>query len=310
MDEVQRAPGLMDVGQDLIDRGEAQFVFTGSSARKLRRGGEINLLPGRVVAMHLDPLTIEESRPGSLEEVLLFGSLPAIRTVEKKTDKEADLASYVTTYLEEEVRQEALVRNVGAFGRFLELAGQESGRIANYSKISRDVGVSSVTVQQRVQKKTHEGQQVPPLRSRGSSACRGRGNTPSSDANGRALRAVRRSRDHTAGAPAGAWMAFEVLARSGRAGDRLGARARGQVLADRGEAHRSPVPQRRAASLRFHERAQSEEGARDLHEPSSGPSERGRNGRSLAGPGRGDRRIRLSAETSDFLFIFVRIAGS
>ena len=147
VDEVQRAPGLMDVGQDLIDRGEAQFVFTESSARKLRRGGEINLLPGRVVAMHLDPLTIEESRPGSLEEVLLFGSLPAIRTVDKKTDKEADLASYVTTYLEEEVRQEALVRNVGAFGRFLELAGQESGRIANYSKISQDVGVSSVTVQ-------------------------------------------------------------------------------------------------------------------------------------------------------------------
>lgn len=147
MDEVQRAPGLMDVGQDLIDRGEAQFVFTGSSARKLRRGGEVNLLPGRVVAMHLDPLTIEESPPRSLEEALLFGSLPAIRTEGKKSDKEADLASYVTTYLEEEVRQEALVRNVGAFGRFLELAGQESGRIANYSKISQDVGVSSVTIQ-------------------------------------------------------------------------------------------------------------------------------------------------------------------
>ena len=137
----------MDVGQDLIDRGEAQFVFTGSSARKLRRGGEINLLPGRVVAMHLDPLTIEESRPGSLNEALLFGSLPAIRTVDKKADKERDLASYVETYLEEEVRQEALVRNVGAFGRFLNLAGLESGRIANYSKISQDVGVSSVTVQ-------------------------------------------------------------------------------------------------------------------------------------------------------------------
>ena len=147
VDEVQRAPGLMDVGQDLIDRGEAQFVFTGSSARKLRRGGEINLLPGRVVAMHLDPLTIEESRPGSLNEALLFGSLPAIRTVDKKADKERDLASYVETYLEEEVRQEALVRNVGAFGRFLNLAGLESGRIANYSKISQDVGVSSVTVQ-------------------------------------------------------------------------------------------------------------------------------------------------------------------
>ena len=61
VDEVQRVPGLMDVGQDLIDRGEAQFVFTGSSARKLRRGGEINLLPGRVVAMHLDPVWSKNS---------------------------------------------------------------------------------------------------------------------------------------------------------------------------------------------------------------------------------------------------------
>lgn len=147
IDEVQRVPGLMDVGQDLIDRGEAQFVFTGSSARKLRRGGEINLLPGRVVALHLDPLTIEESRPGSLEQALLFGSLPAIRTVGKKSDQEADLASYVETYLEEEVRQEALVRNVGAFSRFLQHAAQESGRIANFTKVSQDVGVSSVTVQ-------------------------------------------------------------------------------------------------------------------------------------------------------------------
>lgn len=81
-----------------------------------------------------------------MEEVLLFGSLPAIRTINKKQDKELDLASYVETYLEEEVRQEALVRNIGAFGRFLELAGQESGRIANYSKISQDVGVSSVGI--------------------------------------------------------------------------------------------------------------------------------------------------------------------
>jgi hypothetical protein len=82
--------------------------------------------------MHLDPLTIEESRPGSLGEALLFGSQPAIRTVDERSDREADLASYVETYLEEEVRQEALVRNVGAFGRFLELVGQESGGIAHH----------------------------------------------------------------------------------------------------------------------------------------------------------------------------------
>jgi predicted AAA+ superfamily ATPase len=146
VDEVQKVPALMDVGQELIDRGEARFVFTGSSARKLRRGRDINLLPGRLVALRLDPLMIEESRPETLHESLLFGALPAIRTLRRPEDKEADLRSYVEAYLEEEVRQEALVRNVGVFGRFLELAGQESGRIANYSKISQDVGVSAVSV--------------------------------------------------------------------------------------------------------------------------------------------------------------------
>lgn len=146
VDEVQKVPALMDVAQDLIDRGEAQFVFTGSSARKLRRGRAINLLPGRLVALRLDPLTIEEHRPATIREALLFGALPAIRKQRGDDDKETDLRSYVETYLEEEVRQEALVRNVGFFARFLDLAGQESGRIANYSKISQDVGVSAVSV--------------------------------------------------------------------------------------------------------------------------------------------------------------------
>jgi predicted AAA+ superfamily ATPase len=137
----------MDVGQDLIDRRRAQFVFTGSSARKLRRGRDLNLLPGRVVALRLDPLTLEEDTPVTLDEALLYGSLPAIRTTPDPDDREADLRSYVETYLEEEVRQEALVRNIGAFGRFVEMAAREAGRIANYSRVSQDVGVSSVTVQ-------------------------------------------------------------------------------------------------------------------------------------------------------------------
>jgi len=147
IDEVQKVPALMDVGQDLIDRRVATFVFTGSSARKLRRGRDLNLLPGRVVVLRLDPLLIEELRPSRLEQVLLFGSLPGLCTTPEPGGREADLRSYVETYLEEEVRQEALVRNVGAYGRFIELAAREAGRVANYTRISQDVGVTSVTIQ-------------------------------------------------------------------------------------------------------------------------------------------------------------------
>lgn len=147
IDEVQKVPALMDVGQELIDGRRARFVFTGSSARKLRRGRALNLLPGRVVALHLDALTIEECAPQSLDDALLYGALPAVCATEDLADREVDLRSYAETYLEEEVRQEALVRNIGAYGRFVELAAREAGRIANYSRVSQDVGVSSVTIQ-------------------------------------------------------------------------------------------------------------------------------------------------------------------
>jgi predicted AAA+ superfamily ATPase len=147
IDEVQKVPALMDLGQDLIDRRQARFVFTGSSARRLRRGRELNLLPGRVVVLRLDPLTLEERLPRSLDDALLDGALPAVCATKDAADRETDLRSYVETYLEEEVRQEALVRNVGAYGRFVEMAAREAGRVANYTRVSQDVGVSSVTIQ-------------------------------------------------------------------------------------------------------------------------------------------------------------------
>ena len=71
-------PELVDVVQDLIDRRLAQFVLTGSSARKLRRGTGVNLLPGRLVPLRLDPLSLAERVPPALEDALLYGSLPGV----------------------------------------------------------------------------------------------------------------------------------------------------------------------------------------------------------------------------------------
>ncbi|MFN0118545.1 MAG: ATP-binding protein [Elusimicrobiota bacterium] len=148
IDEVQKVPALMDVVQDLIDRNIALFILSGSSARKLKRGSQINLLPGRVVALHLDPLSLLELRDRkiSLEDLLFYGSLPRQVLNKNTVEKELDLRSYVTTYLEEEIRSEALVRNVASFGRFLELASLESGQIINLRKLSQDVGVAHTTI--------------------------------------------------------------------------------------------------------------------------------------------------------------------
>ncbi len=146
LDEIQKAPVLLDSIQDLIDRRVARFFLTGSSARKLRRGSSVNLLPGRVSVFYLDPLSLQEYHPHSLEEALLDGSLPGIQSVEKPDDRESDLSAYVTTYLEEEIRAEAATRNLGAFARFLELAAAESGGIINLRALASDVGVAHTTI--------------------------------------------------------------------------------------------------------------------------------------------------------------------
>ncbi len=146
LDEVQRVPDLLDVVQDLIDRKKATFVLTGSSARKLRRGSRVNLLPGRVLAFRLDPLTVEEIPRLSLEEQLLYGSLPGIVSVAEAPDREQELESYVTTYLEEEIRAEAVVRNLGSFARFLEYAASEAGQMVNLRKLSQEIGVAHTTI--------------------------------------------------------------------------------------------------------------------------------------------------------------------
>lgn len=146
LDEVQKVPELLNVAQDLIDRHKANFILTGSSARKLRRGHDLNLLPGRVITLRLDPFTLEESVPENLEERLLYGALPGLVSIKSLQDREVDLESYVTLYLEEEIRAEALVRNLASFARFVELAASESGRTSNFRKISQEIGIAHTTI--------------------------------------------------------------------------------------------------------------------------------------------------------------------
>jgi uncharacterized protein len=75
---VQKVPDIMDVAQDLIDRHRAILILTGSSKRKLRRGTNVNMLPGRVIAFRLDLLIIAEAPADEIKMLLLYGSLPKI----------------------------------------------------------------------------------------------------------------------------------------------------------------------------------------------------------------------------------------
>lgn len=149
IDEIQKVPILMDVAQDLIDRNIAQFILTGSSARKLTKGRQVNLLPGRVIVVYGSLLSLHEIEQENytLMDQLLYGSLPEIVLTPDADQREELLNSYIFTYLEEEIRAEAAVRNLGGFNRFLELAAAESGNPINLNKLSQEIGVSRHTIE-------------------------------------------------------------------------------------------------------------------------------------------------------------------
>lgn len=147
IDEIQKIPKLLDIVHREIERHpEIQFIMTGSSARKLKRGAA-NLLAGRAFEYHLFPLTtFELGSKFQIEDVLRFGSLPKLLQFESNADKSEYLRTYSRTYLKEEILQEQLVRNIEPFQDFLETAAQCNGKILSYSKISRDLGIDDKTV--------------------------------------------------------------------------------------------------------------------------------------------------------------------
>lgn len=154
VDEIQRVPALFNECQALLDAlydetknhtRQLRFILTGSSTRKLKRGGA-NLLPGRVIVRHLFPLTLKEVGDPHLEEILTFGLLPGILSNPNLQERSALLKSYVTTYVKEEIQAEAVVRNLGGFHRFLGIAAVYSGSIINMSAISRESGIPLATI--------------------------------------------------------------------------------------------------------------------------------------------------------------------
>lgn len=143
VDEVQKVPALLDEVHRLDGKSGRRFVLSGSSARKLKRGGA-NLLAGRALRKDMFPLVSAElGRALTLDEVP-FGCLP--RVIDSK-ERQEYLEAYVDTYVREEVQAEALTRNIGGFGRFLEVAARQSGQVTNTANISRDAAVARQTVQ-------------------------------------------------------------------------------------------------------------------------------------------------------------------
>ena len=144
IDEVQRIPALLHEVHRLIETKKHLFILTGSSARKLRAKG-VNLLAGRALNLTMPPLTaLELGQDFNLDQAIRFGHLPAVF---QEPDPKAYLKSYVHTYLDEEVRQEGLTRNMAAFARFMESASFSQGGVLNISEVARECSVERKVVE-------------------------------------------------------------------------------------------------------------------------------------------------------------------
>ena len=143
IDEIQRLPELLNEVHRLIEERGVRFLLTGSSARKLRRGG-INLLGGRARTVYLHPLTYRElGGQFDLRRAVERGSLPAIYLSD---DPQADLQAYAGSYLQQEIVAEGATRNVPAFSRFLRIAALCNGTIVNFTNVANDAQVARTTV--------------------------------------------------------------------------------------------------------------------------------------------------------------------
>lgn len=147
VDEVQKVPELLDVVHELIesDGPKRRFVLTGSSARKLRRGG-VNLLAGRALLRHMHPFLACElgAERFDLGRALRLGTLPLVWSSPAPEDV---LKAYVGLYLREEVQAEGIVRNLGGFSRFLEATSFSHAAALNLADVARECQVSRSTVE-------------------------------------------------------------------------------------------------------------------------------------------------------------------
>lgn len=144
IDEIQKVPQLLNEVHRLIESSNRRFILTGSSARKVKATKGVNMLGGRAGKKFLHPFTPEElAEDFDLDEALCYGLIPIVWSSPNKGNK---LKAYTETYLTEEIKAEALVRNLPAFARFLEIAGLYHGQVVNMTATAKDTQISRYSV--------------------------------------------------------------------------------------------------------------------------------------------------------------------
>ena len=147
IDEVQKLPNLLDEVHRLIEKKGMKFLLTGSSSRRLKRGG-FNLLAGRAWQASLFPLTSKEIPNFNLITYLNTSGLPHIYN---NPDSKEELEAYISLYLREEIQSEALTRSIQSFAEFLDVMALANGEEINYERLSQDIQASTGTLKNYIQ---------------------------------------------------------------------------------------------------------------------------------------------------------------
>lgn len=143
IDEIQKAPALLDEVHYMIQEQKRIFVLCGSSARKVKKG-HANLLGGRALRYELLGLCCREVGSSfDLSAMLNAGPLPSHYAHRQPARA---IQSYVEDYLKEEILHEGLTRSLPVFSDFLRVAGIGDTEVVNLSNIARESGVSVATV--------------------------------------------------------------------------------------------------------------------------------------------------------------------
>ena len=144
IDEIQKIPGLLDEVHWLYQKKNLRFAITGSSARKLKKS-QANLLAGRLLDIRFFPLVYPEYGSAfDLSRCLNYGCLPGVAN--KYELAVGILSSYLSTYIKQELLEEAIIRKLDPFRRFIDAVGMMNGQLLNKENVARESGVKRPTI--------------------------------------------------------------------------------------------------------------------------------------------------------------------
>jgi predicted AAA+ superfamily ATPase len=150
LDEIQRAPHLFSYLQQILDETKKKglFILTGSNNFLLQEN-ITQTLSGRIAYLQLLPLSLAELNASNKLKAdyhwhILQGSYPEV--LAKKVNQEDWYASYISTYIERDVRQFKNIGNLSQFTKLLRLCAGRTGQLLNLTSFSNDCGIDQKTV--------------------------------------------------------------------------------------------------------------------------------------------------------------------